>query len=194
MSNRTRRNGLPSRGEFLSGLGAAMAIPAGAGGAPEPQRKGRAESKASRWDVVTIGNLSRNRYWGEADDKPLRSVLCTCTLVSGDGFRLLVDPSVADGTQMAKELDRRTGLKPRDVTAAFVTHEHGDHWAGLANFPEATWYASAGVAEILNRTAKLPRRIEPAPARLFDAVDVVATPGHTAASHSVRFDCDGLSV
>jgi glyoxylase-like metal-dependent hydrolase (beta-lactamase superfamily II) len=147
-----------------------------------------------RWDVVTIGNLSRNRYWGEADDRPLRSVLCTCTLVRGEGFRLLIDPSVADAAQMARELDRRTGLKPRDVTAAFVTHEHGDHWAGLVHFPEATWYASAAVAEILNRNGKLPRKLDPAPPRLFDAADVVATPGHTAGSASVRFDCDGLSV
>jgi glyoxylase-like metal-dependent hydrolase (beta-lactamase superfamily II) len=192
MSARLRDNALPTRAQFLAGLGAALA--GGAGPVAAPPWKGRPDSRVKRWDVVTIGNLSRNRYWGEADDKPVRSVLCTCTLVSGEGFRLLVDPAVADAAQMAKELDRRTGRKPRDVTAVFVTHEHGDHYAGLAHFPDATWYASAAVAEILNRTAKLPRQIEPAPARLFDAIDVVATPGHTAASNSVRFDCDSVSV
>src|SRR5690349_8754040 len=34
--------------------------------------KGRPESLVQRWDVVTIGNLSRNRYWGEPDAKGLR--------------------------------------------------------------------------------------------------------------------------
>ena len=43
-----------------------------------------------RWDIITIGNLSRNRYWGERDDQAYRSAICTCTLVQGDSFRLLV--------------------------------------------------------------------------------------------------------
>ena len=44
--------------------------------------------------IITIGNLSRNRYWGESDDRAYRPAICTCTLISGDGFRLLVDPSL----------------------------------------------------------------------------------------------------
>jgi glyoxylase-like metal-dependent hydrolase (beta-lactamase superfamily II) len=147
-----------------------------------------------RWDVVTIGNLSRNRYWGEPDAKGLRPAICTCTLVTGDGFRLLVDPSLADAAQMARELDRRTGRTPRDVTAAFVTHEHGDHWAGLAHFTDARWLAAPPIAEILNKSGKLARRVEPVTGRLFDAVDVVPTPGHTNGHHSLRFDCEGLSI
>jgi glyoxylase-like metal-dependent hydrolase (beta-lactamase superfamily II) len=170
-----------------------------ASGAVDPARqparwKGRPGSKVKRWDVVTVGNLSRNRYWGESDDRGVRPTLCTCTLVQGAGFRLLVDPSFADAAAMTKELDRRTGRKPGDVTACFVTHEHGDHFAGVAHFPAARWLASPGVAEVLNRSAKLPRQFEGVTGRLFDAVDVVPTPGHTAAHHSIRFDCDGLSV
>ena len=79
-----------------------------------------------RWAIITIGNLSRNRYWGESDEKPLRDAICTCTLISGDGFQLLVDPSLAAKADMVKELARRTGLKPDQVTAVFVTHEHSD--------------------------------------------------------------------
>ncbi len=156
--------------------------------------KGRKDSKIKRWDVITIGNLSRNRYWGESDAKGVRAAICTCTLIIGDDFRLLVDPSLADAGEMARELDRRTGIKPRDVSAVFVTHEHGDHFAGLAHFPEAKWWAAPPVAEALNKSAKLPRRIEGVTNRLFDAVDVIATPGHTATHHSLRFDCDGLSI
>ena len=69
--------------------------------------KGRASFKVKRWDVITIGNLSRNRYWGENDAKGVRSAICTCTVVQGEGFRLIVDPSLANVEEMSKELDRR---------------------------------------------------------------------------------------
>lgn len=160
----------------------------------EHRRKGRSNSKVKRYDVVTIGNLSRNRYWGESDAKAVRTALCTCTLVTGDEFRLLVDPSLDDAGQMAKELDRRTGLKPGDIQVVFITHEHADHYAGLAHFPHAQWLASPVVAELLNKTKRFTKPVEPAPGRLFDTVDVIPTPGHTVSHHSLRFDCDGLSV
>ena len=72
---------------------------------PRHKWKGRPNSSVQRWDVVTIGNLSRNRYWGEPDTKALRPAICTTTLISGKTFKLLVDPSLADAKQMAAELD-----------------------------------------------------------------------------------------
>lgn len=156
--------------------------------------KGRPNSKVKQWDVITLGNLSRNRYWGESDDKAIRSAICTCTVVQGEGFRLLVDPSLSNAEEMAKELDRRTGLKLRDITAVFVTHEHADHWYGLAHFPEAKWLAAPEVAAALNQTKKLPKPVESVTGRLFDTIDIVPTPGHTMSHHSLRLDYDGLSV
>jgi glyoxylase-like metal-dependent hydrolase (beta-lactamase superfamily II) len=164
------------------------------GAAPSPPWKGRKSSRVKRWDVITVGNLARNRYWGESEAKPLRSTLCTCTVVQGEGFRLIVDPSEGNADDMARELDRRTGLKPREITAAFVTHEHGDHWWGLVHFPEARWLAAPDVAAALNKTGKLPKPVEGASGLLWDAVEVLPTPGHTSSHHSLRFDCDGLSV
>jgi glyoxylase-like metal-dependent hydrolase (beta-lactamase superfamily II) len=161
---------------------------------PAPPRKGDKTSKVKRWDVVTIGNLSRNRYWGESDARGVRSAICTCTVVQGEGFRLIVDPSLSSADEMAKELDRRTGLKLRDLTAAFVTHDHGDHWFGLAHFPEAQWLAAPDVAAALNQTRKLPKPVEAITGRLFDALEIMPTPGHTLSHRSLRFDCDGLSV
>lgn len=156
--------------------------------------KNRGNSKVKRWDIITVGNLSRNQYWGEANDKAVRKVLCTCTLISGDGFRLLVDPSEADAADMARELDRRTGLKLKDIKAVFVTHDHADHWPGLAHFPDARWMAGPGVAEILNKSGKLTGHVEPVTGDLFEGIEVLPTPGHTPSHHSLRFDCDGLSV
>lgn len=150
--------------------------------------------QVDRWAVITIGNLSRNRYWGEPDDKPLRDAICTCTLIAGSGFRLLVDPSLANGLDMVKELDRRTGLKPGDIDAVFITHEHADHFAGLAHFPKAVWFAGALVAEILNRGLAFARKVEAAPKTMFGAVEVLPTPGHTQSHHSLRFQCEGRWV
>jgi glyoxylase-like metal-dependent hydrolase (beta-lactamase superfamily II) len=147
-----------------------------------------------RWDVVTIGNLSRNRYWGESEEQAVRPALCTCTLVTGADFRLLVDPSCEEREVMAAELSRRTGLALEDVDAVFLTHQHGDHHAGLAHFPHATWLAAAEVAALVNDSGDYGKQIEHAPRMLFEAVEVVPTPGHTLGHHSLRFTCDGLSV
>ena len=173
---------------------AATAEPTVAAAVPSSPLKGKKNSKVKRWDVITIGNLSRNRYWGESDAQGLRSAICTCTVVQGEGFCLIVDPSLAKAESMAAELDRRTGLKSRDVDTVFITHEHGDHWYGLAHFSEAKWLAAPSVAATLNLANKLPRPVEAATGRLFDAVDVLPTPGHTLSHHSLRFDSDGLSV
>ncbi|UCH33104.1 MAG: hypothetical protein JSV65_10945, partial [Armatimonadota bacterium] len=70
-----------------------------------------------RFDVITIGNVSRNRFWGESEEQPVRAGVCTTTLITGEGFRLLVDPSGEDADRMASELDRRSGLRASDVDA-----------------------------------------------------------------------------
>ena len=147
------------------------------------------------WDIITIGNISRNRYWGEGDDHAHRPAICTCTLITlSDGTRLLVDPSLRDEAAMAAEMDRRAGLKIGDVDVVFITHEHGDHHFGLRHFPRARWLAAPPVAQALNRTDPYDRPLEPVEGRLLDAVDVLLTPGHTLSHHSLRFDCEGLSV
>jgi glyoxylase-like metal-dependent hydrolase (beta-lactamase superfamily II) len=161
---------------------------------PGLKRKGQPDARVKSWDILTIGNLSRNRYWGESDARGVRSAICTCTLIQGEGFRTLVDPSLSNVDDMARELDRRTGLKPRDVDAVFVTHDHGDHFAGLAHFRGARWLAGAEVAAVLNQSGKFSKSVEVAGVRLFEAIEVVHTPGHTMSHRSLRFDCRGLSV
>ena len=189
-----------NRAEFLtrtaaSVLGLASGSAVAAETALEPQRtKGRTDSKIHRWAVITIGNLSRNRYWGESDARGVRSAICTCTLIEGTEFRLLVDPSLANPDEMALELDRRSGLKLADITAVFITHEHADHYAGLSHFAQARWLAGPEVASILNETKKWSKPIQGVTGKLFEAVDVIPTPGHTMGLNSLRFDCNGHSV
>jgi glyoxylase-like metal-dependent hydrolase (beta-lactamase superfamily II) len=172
------------------GQGAEGAVSPGA----FPKRQSRPNSKIKRWDVITLGNLSRNRYWGESDARGLRAAICTCTVIQGEGFRLLVDPSLSGAEDMARELERRTGLKPGDINQVFITHEHGDHYAGLAHFPQARWLGGSEVARILNESGKLPKKLEPVTGKLFDEIEIVPTPGHTMSLCSLRFDWEGLSV
>lgn len=156
--------------------------------------KGNPDSGVIRWDIITIGNLSRNRYWGESDEKPLRSAICTCTVVSGKDFHLLVDPSLKEENAMASELDRRTGLVTGDIDTVFVTHTHDDHLYGIRHFMNARWIAGPEVARALNESKLYPKRFEPVDSRLMDTIDVIHSPGHTHNHYSLRFDCEGFSV
>ncbi|MBK9389026.1 MAG: MBL fold metallo-hydrolase [Bacteroidetes bacterium] len=156
--------------------------------------KGKDSSLIKHWDIITIGNLSRNRYWGESDEKPLRGAICTCTVVSGENFHLLVDPSIKDASLMATELDRRTGLSIEEIDTVFITHQHDDHLFGLKHFVNAKWYAVADVAAALNKSGKFEKQIEPAGKKLLGAFDVIPMPGHTSDSAGLRFDFNGYSV
>lgn len=156
--------------------------------------KGKTSSGVTHWDVITIGNLSRNRYWGESEEKSLHAVICTTTLISGKDFHVIVDPSLESEEAMAAELKRRSGLTPADINVVFMTHEHGDHHAGLKNFPKAQWLASDLVADALNRTGSYSKKIEAAGKTIFDLIDVVSTPGHTPGTAGLRFDYRGISV
>ena len=188
-----------NRAQFLTrAAGSTLALAMGPGlthaAAELKEQKGKTDTRIRRWAVITIGNLSRNRYWGESDAKGVRSAICTCTLVEADGFRLLVDPSLASADEMARELDRRSGLRPSDITAIFITHEHADHYAGLGHFAEARWFAGPDVARLLNATNKWAKHIDGVSGRLLDVLDIVPTPGHTMGLNSLRFDCHGRSV
>ncbi len=147
-----------------------------------------------RWDVIVIGHPSRNPYWGEDPNRRVRTPVCTCTLVTGEGFRLLVDPSFSDREKMAHALHRRSGRRADEIDLVFVTHPHGDHTAGLECFPEATWCAGKPTARRLNAAGRYARPIRDAADVLPDEFDLVPTPGHTPEHHSLRFDCEGISV
>ncbi len=146
------------------------------------------------WDVITIGNLERNRDWGESDDTPSRSVRYTSTLIRGGGFRLLVDPPIVDRERMDVDLHRRTGLALRDVDTVFISHGHGDHHAGLPNFPHARWIAAPDVSTEINTLGRYEKGLEGVNGRIFDAIDVIPTPGHTLNHHSLLLEADGLRL
>ncbi len=127
------------------------------------------------WSVLTIGNISRNRFWGEGDDKAMRPVLCTSTLIRADGKVLLADPS-EEPEAMEATLFRRTGLHLKDIDAVFITHHHGDHAMGISGLSHAKLYVPAGEPELV----KLPGAIAVSDAdEIIPGVKAIALPGHT---------------
>ena len=60
----------------------------------------------------------------------------SCAMIEAEGKDYLIDM----GIDPTPELVNR-GLTPNDITAAFITHSHGDHTYGLAAFTGiCTWY------------------------------------------------------
>lgn len=160
-------------------------------------RRGPAEF---RWDVLTIGHLSRNRYWGEADDRAYREPLCTSTLIRTAGHTVVVDPGLPP-EDMVRVLDRRAGIAPASVDIVFLTHVHGDHRVGLAAFPNAVWCMPPVEIEHWKTQLGLdsPDRqvldlMRPAGPELIPGIRIVATPGHSVGHASLAFESDGLRV
>ena len=90
---------------------------------------------APRVDIISIGTLSRNRLWGEAD--AVRTPHSTTTLVRAGGRTILVDPGLP-APALAARLNERTGLRPDAVDLVFLTNARPAHRAGLSLFPGAT--------------------------------------------------------
>ncbi len=153
-----------------------------------------------RWDVLTIGHLSRNRYWGETDGRAYREPLCTCTLIRTEGFTVVVDPGLPP-REMARVLDQRSGLAPGSIDMVFLTHFHGDHRAGLETFPDADWrMAPSEFAHVRSELAagspdrEILDRLRPAGSALIPGITVVETPGHSVGHASLVFESEGKQV
>lgn len=155
---------------------------------------------ALRWDVLTIGHLSRNRYWGESDDRAYREPLCTSTLIRTAEHNVVVDPGLPP-EEMTRILDRRAGIVPGSVDIVFLTHFHGDHRAGLDAFPHAVWYMPAAEIEHWHRhlaTGSPDREVldlvRPVGPTLIPGIAVVGTPGHSVGHASLLFESDGIRI
>ena len=87
-----------------------------------------------RFDVISIGTLSRNRLWSEAE--AVRTPHATTTLIRAGKRNVLVDPGLP-APALAARLHERTGLRPDVIDTVFLTNFRPAHRAGLALFPKA---------------------------------------------------------
>lgn len=89
---------------------------------------------ALRFDVISIGTLSRNRLWNET--QPVRTPHATTTLIRADNRHILVDPALP-APALAARLFERTGLRPEQIDTIFLTNFRPSHRMGLALFDRA---------------------------------------------------------
>jgi glyoxylase-like metal-dependent hydrolase (beta-lactamase superfamily II) len=87
-----------------------------------------------RFDIISIGTLSRNRLWGE--NEPVRTPHATTTLIRSGKRTILVDPGLP-AAALGARLFERTGLRPEQVDTVFLTTFRPAHRAGLALFGRA---------------------------------------------------------
>ena len=158
----------------------------------------------AEWDMIVMGHLKVNPYFGESYDSPPRGDPSTCSSVmirgldeAGRPYVLIVDPTV----RLAPEdyyfdINRRTGLHKEDVTHCFVTHHHSDHYEALSYFPGTRWLAAPPVADILRKEAvKIDASaIAGVSGEFLPGVSTVFLPGHTGTLHGVAFMCQGKKI
>jgi len=146
--------------------------------------------------VLNLGQFSRNRFWGELDSQSYREPLCTSTLVLSidQKLKILVDPSHPP-EEMARILFNRRGIRPADIQAVFVTHEHGDHYVGIEAFDHAPWFMSQTSLEAVRgmdgpRAAMLAEKFRGLDARgdpLLKEMEMLPLPGHTPGTMGLLF-------
>lgn len=150
-----------------------------------------------RVDIISIGTLSRNRVWGETT--PVRTAHATTTLIRSGKQVILVDPGLP-AQILAARLNERTGLRPEQVTAVFLTNFRPAHRAGLATFPKARLFIHEAEQQwthqqltslirqapdedidrrILEQELDLLEKAKPAEDRLAKQVDLFPLPGYT---------------
>lgn len=152
------------------------------------------------WHVVTVGHLSRNKFWGEDESKGYRMPLATCTLLQGEGVNIIIDPSMP-APQMADALLNAAGLRPEEITHTYSTHFHGDHHWDLSAFPNAVCCMPRKDLEELRRNqeeittkywtylkAEQIARLVPAEDHLVPGLTMVSLPGHTEGLSGYQFD------
>lgn len=149
----------------------------------------------NNWHVITVGHLSRNKFWGESETDFCHPVLSTSTVIQTQHGNILVDPSL-DGAAMADTVYNSCGIKPEDIHMIYSTHYHNDHWMGVSAFPKAKLYmAEQDLEDLLSwkeyfdaETIPVLERFVPVTGELVPGVKLISLPGHTYGLQGVYFE------
>lgn len=165
-----------------------------------------------RFDIISIGCLSRNKLWGETD--VVRTPHATTTLIRSGKRNILVDPGLPP-VVLAARLQERAGLKPDQIDTIFLTNFRPSHRGGLSAFPKAkvllsereqqsthdrlaNWIAQAPPDDIdrklLVDEMKLLDSMHVAPDKLADNVDLFPLPGYTEGTCGLLLSLPTLTV
>jgi glyoxylase-like metal-dependent hydrolase (beta-lactamase superfamily II) len=150
-----------------------------------------------RFDIISIGTLSRNRLWGEST--PVRTPHATTTLIRSGKRHILTDPGLPPPAHAAR-LYERTGLRPEQIDTIFLTNFRPAHRAGLSLFPNAKTLIHEPEQQatrqhierlmsqapeedidrkLLQRELELLERLTPADDKVADQLDLYPLPGYT---------------
>lgn len=155
------------------------------------------------YDVIVNGHLKWNPYFGENEVDPPRGdpSTCTSTMIRGEDMEgkpyvLLIDPTLRlSAADYYFDINRRTGLRPKDVTHCFISHVHFDHQIGVNYFPNAKWLASEKVAEELKASAFIDgNRVEGVGGEFLPGIFMIPLPGHTMNLCGIAFRSDEYKV
>lgn len=91
---------------------------------------------AVRVEIISIGTLSRNPFWGETGT--VRPSHATTTLIRDGQTLILVDPSLPPEL-LTHRLDERLGLRPDQIDVVFLTNFRPIHRRSLPLFAAADW-------------------------------------------------------
>lgn len=163
----------------------------------------KSETGVKKCDVIVMGHLKWNPYFGENEKQPPRGNPSTCTSTmirgidrEGKAYVLIVDPTLRNSAEEYYfDINRRTGLKAEAVTHCFITHEHFDHQVGVRYFPNAQWLAAEPVAQKLQDSPYIDgSRVIPVSGEILPGVKVVPLPGHTMSLHGVEVQWAGRRI
>ena len=142
------------------------------------------------WTILTLGQFSRNKFWGEDMSVAHRGPICTSVLITGNGAVILTDPPHEE-KRLAETLHARTGKYLADITHVYITHGHGDHFMALDCFPNAEIFAAPGDVHMIEGAVKnknLNIKIHPAEDDFVPGIRVVNIPGHTSGISMIIFN------
>lgn len=157
------------------------------------------------WKQLTLGHLSRNKFWGEDPDTQYHSIVASSTLLRDGDVNILVDPTLPV-EEMESRLQHYCGLDRKEIDIVFATHFHTDHRVDAEKYPNAKLYMSA---ESVQDVAALRKEggafagiflngavfdFEAAPRRLSPGVEVCPLPGHTLGLAGLVFTSGGKKI
>lgn len=150
--------------------------------------------KEFHYEVLITGQLSSNKY-RYPNEK--RDIICSTTLVSGNGVRVLVDPGWRE--ELLRQALEKSGLTVDEIDIIYATHLHPDHFRCASLFPNARWLASKHELDnwrerLTGMDKELMEQFQPVEGQIIDGLSIVETPGHTLGHTSVLFKHKGQQI
>lgn len=111
----------------------------------------------------------------------------TCTLITGNNFKILVDTGSPQDKQRLLEKLKQHEIAPEDMNYVICTHGHVDHVGNLNLFPNAVHMVSHDILQEQDIYADPPENFDKGEPYCIDGqnIQVICTPGHTHSDISV---------